>query len=147
MAQSVEQLIRNQQVAGSNPVTSSTKKKRIPYGVLFFLQTDNGLRITARRFDSLAGDGNPFVLRTFPLIGEFPVTSSKKKDDNFMLSSFFLGWCFSVCFQLKFIIFIRESCNLSFSVMNSVESYIFTVPCKSHMKVASNVAIVIFQRF
>ena len=35
VAQSVEQLIRNQQVAGSNPVTSS-KKYRYPFGWRFF---------------------------------------------------------------------------------------------------------------
>ena len=39
MAQSVEQLIRNQQVAGSNPVTSSKfdNKKRNPKRVSFFI--------------------------------------------------------------------------------------------------------------
>ena len=62
MAQSVEQLIRNQQVAGSNPVTSSTNNKRHPNGCLLLLQTDNGLRSAAAGSDSLAGDGNPFVL-------------------------------------------------------------------------------------
>ena len=36
VAQSVEQLIRNQQVAGSNPVTSSTKKEKDTKVVLFF---------------------------------------------------------------------------------------------------------------
>ena len=35
VAQSVEQLIRNQQVAGSNPVTSSKQKGRPMWDVLF----------------------------------------------------------------------------------------------------------------
>ena len=42
VAQSVEQLIRNQQVAGSNPVTSS-KKYRYPFGWRFFIKGCLGL--------------------------------------------------------------------------------------------------------
>ena len=37
MAQSVEQLIRNQQVAGSSPAISSIEKSRFPLGNGFFL--------------------------------------------------------------------------------------------------------------
>ena len=37
VAQLVEQLIRNQQVAGSNPASSSTKKKKDFFLLLFLL--------------------------------------------------------------------------------------------------------------
>ena len=40
VAQSVEQLIRNQQVAGSSPASSS-KKSSCPKGQLFFVVIEN----------------------------------------------------------------------------------------------------------
>ncbi len=90
VAQSVEQLIRNQQVAGSNPVTSSTNNKRHPKGCLLFLQTDNGLRITARRFNPLAGDGNPFVLTDISPNRGIPRHQLHKKETLLQQGVFFL---------------------------------------------------------
>ena len=40
MAQLVEQLIRNQQVAGSSPATSSKVPKALAFGTLLFYQTE-----------------------------------------------------------------------------------------------------------
>ena len=44
VAQSVEQLIRNQQVTGSSPVTSSIKKMYKPLRFVHFLFTDKSLQ-------------------------------------------------------------------------------------------------------
>ena len=54
VAQSVEQLIRNQQVAGSNPVTSSKfdNKKRNPKGFLFLLWFSTSAKSHLRRSQS-----------------------------------------------------------------------------------------------
>ena len=61
MAQS-DQLIRNQQVAGSNPVTSSKKEKTSKKDVFSFCKPITVCELQRAGSDSLAGDGNPFVL-------------------------------------------------------------------------------------
>ncbi len=48
MAQSVEQLIRNQQVGGSSPPTSSIKKNACDTGVLFLCPFSRGFSLSAR---------------------------------------------------------------------------------------------------
>ena len=79
VAQSVEQLIRNQQVAGSNPVTSSKKRKTSSERGFSFLQTDNGLRITAQVRSTSVGR-QPFCpIGHFPYQGNYPAGAPKIK--------------------------------------------------------------------
>ena len=69
VAQSVEQLIRNQQVAGSNPVTSSKSKKDTVWYPFYFWKVDvSGEKLVRPSCDGLSMTDKGFVAkrRTIP---------------------------------------------------------------------------------